>query len=417
MVTVPASLLDPELRPVWESVRRRLERSGIDNRGRIRLPALSARSRHVLTSLTGRPVSSTLALDALESGLARLGVAADLAEALSRLGEPVSQEPARRRAARAEAEAARREARRRVGHWPEEWAPRWIEETIRAGLLAGMGPDESAQLVETVRRLLDALPGSGDPPVSRVDLAARVAGSAHALDAGSRLTTATARALHHMFPDPEADPWEQAGIQPDLVSGAALTWGLRARPGTELAPLLSAGADLAIPLHVSQFTLRRHRLQPPAGTDVLVVENPRLVEAAAQRRVGHPVVATNGQPSGAVWLLLDQLQEGGAGLRYHGDFDPAGLAIAARMYARRITPWRMDADEYRRAVEASAVALPASQHPSGPTPWEPALQEEFNRRRRVVHQELLLDRILGKGGDGRGRPSSEEGDPFQARPR
>ncbi|HZD04038.1 MAG TPA: TIGR02679 domain-containing protein, partial [Longimicrobiales bacterium] len=116
-MTVPESLTDPELRPVWEMVRRRLERSGVGNRGRVRLPDLSARCRHVLSALTGRRLSSTLDLGLLEAGLVRLGVGADLEEALGHLGEPVSREPARRRAARAEAEAARRHARRLVEQW------------------------------------------------------------------------------------------------------------------------------------------------------------------------------------------------------------------------------------------------------------------------------------------------------------
>src|SRR5690606_26829330 len=141
--------------------------------------------------------------------------------------------------------------------------------------------------------------------------------------------------------------------------------------------------------HLSQFVLRRHRLQPAARTDVLVVENPRVVEAAAQRRVGRPVVATNGQPSGAVRLLLDQLQEGGATLWYHGDFDPTGLAICARMHERGIRPWKMDTIDYMDALEAADVGLPTADRPAGPTPWEPDLQTEFNLQGVVVHEERV----------------------------
>lgn len=395
-MTVPESLAGAELRGVWEAVRGRLERTGVDNRGRLRLPPLSARARHVLQSVTERPVTSTVDLDALESGLVRLGVGSDLIDALGRLGEPVSLEPALRRAARAEATAARLHARHLVARWPEEWAPQWIEETIRAGLLAGMGQADSAEFMATIRRVLDALPASDDPAVSRVDLAARVAGSAHALDDGTRLAAAVTRAFGHLTPSSAGgDPWEEAGIHPDLVSGAALTWGLTSRPGIGLALLLETAAGLGFPLHLSQLALRAHPLQVAAGSDVLVVENPRVVEAAAQRRHGIGVVATNGQPSGAVRLLLDQLQESGAALRYHGDFDPTGLAICARMAERGIHPWRMDRADYREAVLSAELELPTADRPAGPTPWDPDLQTEFNRRRRVVHEERLLDRILG----------------------
>lgn len=401
-MTVPASLVDPELGQVWEAVRSRLERTGLDNRGRMRLPALSPRSRHVLESVAGRRLAATIPLDALESGLIRLGVGSDLPDALTALGAPVSLTPGLRRAARAEAAAGRRHARSLVAEWPDEWATEWLEGVIRAGALAGMGPDEASEFVTTVQRLLEKLPATGEPSVSRVDLAARVAGSAHALDEGTRLAAAFGRALRHLHPDTaDRDVWEQAGVQADLVSGAALTWGLAARPGTALASLLAGAAELGVPLHLSQFMLRRHPLQPVPETDVLVVENPRVVEAAAQRRHPGAVIAGNGHPSGTVRLLLDQLVAGGATLRYHGDFDPTGLAICERMHTNGLQPFRMGSADYLAAVESAEASLPLADGPAGPTPWDPDLRAEFNRHRRIVHEELLLDQILIRGLDSR----------------
>lgn len=395
MVTVPVSLADPELRPVWEAVRSRLERTGVDNRGRLRLPPLSPRARHVLDSVAGRRLAATIPLDALEAGLVRLGVGVDLADALAQLGTPVSPAPALRRAARAEAAAGRRLARRVVGEWPEAWASDWLEGVIRAGVLAGMGPDEAAELVTMVRRLLEELPANGEPSVSRVDLAARVAGSAHALDEGTRLAAAFGRALRHLHPDaPDRNLWEHAGVQVDLVSGAALTWGLAARGGTALAPLLAGAVELGVPIHLTQFMLRRHPLQPASGSAVLVVENPRVVEAAAERRHPGAVVAGNGHPSGAVRTLLEQLMEGGAALLYHGDFDPTGLAICGRMHQNGLEPFRMGAADYLAAMESAEAPLPKANRPARPTPWDPDLQAAFNRHRRIVHEELLLDDIL-----------------------
>src|SRR6185295_7283748 len=62
------------------------------------------------------------------------------------------------------------------------------------------------------------------------------------------------------------------------------------------------------------------------------------------------VLATNGQPSSAVLLLLDQLLESGAALRYHGDFDTPGLAICERLTHRGVIPWRMTARDYCDAL-------------------------------------------------------------------
>lgn len=56
---------------------------------------------------------------------------------------------------------------------------------------------------------------------------------------------------------------------------------------------------------------------------VWACENP-IVLASAADELGPecpPPVCVNGQPSAAVWRLLDQLVADGAELMYHGDFD------------------------------------------------------------------------------------------------
>ena len=121
------------------------------------------------------------------------------------------------------------------------------------------------------------------------------------------------------------------------------------------------------------------------------------MEAAAQRRIDQTVVAANGNPSGAVQLLVEQLLAAGAPLRYHGDFDTAGLALCARMAALGVEPWRMTARDYLAAVELArvdGVDLPIDDAPVPPTPWDLALAAHFERHRRVVHEERLLPHLL-----------------------
>src|SRR6185437_4418194 len=60
------------------------------------------------------------------------------------------------------------------------------------------------------------------------------------------------------------------------------------------------------------------RLDVLVVEDDLAFENPRIVEAAAQRHASTPVISTNGNPSSTVLLLLSQLLASGAELRYHG---------------------------------------------------------------------------------------------------
>lgn len=403
------SLEAPELRELWLAVRSRLERTGPDNRGRLRLPPLTSRGRLLLAALVGSPLSpgspaattaTTVDLGALERSLAALGVGATLPDALSALGYPVSAEAARRRAARRAGQEAREAVRAEVATWPEPWAVRWIDEVIRAGVLAGSETPDALDLVRTTRTVLDRIDTEGRRTggIARVDLAAEVLGSSHALDRGTKAEAMVTRALRHRFPGSDArDAWDRAGIQMDLVSAPALSWGLRAAPSSPMARFLDEAVRLGIPVHLSQLALRAQPIAVATGTDVLVVENPRIVEAAAQRRTPFPVVALNGNPSGAALLLVDQLLSSGGALRYHGDFDAAGLRICARMHDLGLVPFEMDRAAYLAAVDdarSRGAPLPADPHPAPPTPWDPALQAAFDACRRIVHEERLLATLL-----------------------
>lgn len=396
---VPASLLEADLAPLWQLVATRLEQRGEDWRGSARRPRLSSRGVQLLGSLLGRRPGSMIDLGELEAALVARGAGDDLAGALERLGHPVSTEPARRRAERARAAAAKRAARDVAEGWPEAWATDWVDEIVAAGVLRRLEPDEAAALVHDVRRVLDELNAlaTGDP-ISRTDLAATVLGSSHALDTGSRREVAVTRALARRHGSGDARAlWESAGAHTDLVSAPALCWALPVLSHSPVSSMATSATDAGLPLHLSQMALRAHPVQVRRATRILVVENPRVVEAAAQRRTPLPLVCTNGNPSHTVTLLIDQLLACSAELHYHGDFDAAGLAIAQRMQARGVVPWRMTAEDYLAAVQAAerqGVELPLDERAAPDTPWDPRLSECFEQRRLVVHQERLLDELL-----------------------
>jgi uncharacterized protein (TIGR02679 family) len=246
--------------------------------------------------------------------------------------------------------------------------------------------------------VLDHLDEAQAAPMSRVDLAAKVLGSSHALDTGTREEAAVARALVYMLgPAEHRDLWAQAGVHLDLTSVPVLTWGLPLTDESGLACMTTEAAHAGIPLHLSRFALERYPVKVKPGSRILAVENPRIVEAAAQRRTDVSVVCTNGNPGSAVLLLLGQLRNERADLRYHGDFDAAGLAICERMMRFGLTPWRMDATDYQAALaiaDTRGEALTKEKRAPGPTPWDPALQQLFERERRIVHEERLLPSLL-----------------------
>ena len=397
-MTAAASLRLRELDPLWARVRVRLEARGSGCRGRVLVPELSSSGKLALKSLLGRPIGKTVDLARLEPGLSRLGIGSDLALALSSLGHDVSGETARRRANRAERKEVRNTARGIACEWPELWARKWIDEVIGAGILRGFDRERTRGLLGQVRAVVDYLEQDRPAPISRADLAARVLGSAHALDNGTRVEAAVARAIaFKLGPAGRRDLWAQAGVHFDLTSVPALTWRLPLTDRCGLSNVAASALDAGIPLHLSRFALEAHPVDVARGSRILVVENPRIAEAAAQRQVATPIVSTNGSPSSTVLLLLTQLLKAGAHLRYHGDFDTAGLAICERMMRLGLAPWRMSTVDYRAALavaDAEGAMLPLEIYAPGVTPWDPRLQEDFGEERRIVHEERLLPGLL-----------------------
>lgn len=387
--------------PLWSAVQVRLERQGLDNRGRVTVPELGSLGRLTLKNLLDRrqPVRR-LDLHELEAALASLGVGDTLPAALETLGFAVSSEPARRRAERSQASDARDAARQEAGTWAVPWSGEWIDSIVRSGRLRGLTEPEAVDLVRDTRRVLEAIAqrgASAAAPLSRVDLAAQVLGDAHRLDAGRALHHAVTRALSLHYPavDEDARGWEAAGVHHDLTSGPVLTWALPALGG--LTTMVEAATSAGVPVHLSRLALLEHPVHAPPGTEVLVVENPRLAEAAAQQRLDRPVVSAGGSPSGAVQLLVRQLLDAGAKVSYHGDFDTPGLLLCARMTALGVTPWRMTAKDYLAAVaeaDVQGIALPQELNSPPPTPWDPDLHTAFARELRVIHEERLLPGIL-----------------------
>ena len=393
------SLGSPDLVPVFETIRSRLERVGEQRRGRVRLPEdVSSRAVSLLEVLVDGKVRRTVDLEVLERKLIDLGVGHDLVSALAALGYPVSEEPARRRAARRAAFDARSAARAEVERWETDWGREWIDSITARGLLSGLDASAAVALVSGTREILARIDASDGPDrPSRVDLAADLLGDSHALDWTTRHSQAVTRALSIRFGGEGRDAWERAGVNLDRVSAPALTWGLTSAAPGGLSRLLLEANDLGTPLHLSLLALRRHPVVVKPGSDVLVTENPRMVEAACDRRTSYPVIALNGNPSSAALLLIDQLLRSGASLRYHGDFDAAGLQICARMHRLGLMPWRMDCRAYCDALaEAQSLGarLPTDGHRSPPTPWNPALQEAFDRYRLIVHEERLIPSLV-----------------------
>lgn len=393
----------PGLARVWSLVADRLEREGLQASGRVTATDLTRHEQRLLSDLVGRSVlrdRAQLDLAALDTRLrTRAGIG--LVEAAeSVLRRTLTDRPA----ARAAAAARRDEPRVAYQDWmadhPDFAEPRlddWLGGLHRDGVLTRdrdpVGLVRSALEVLWARR--GSLRGEPEAPIARTQLAAELLGDAHALDDDRRLAAVVLRAGRALQVSEGAstlrEEWERLGVVTDRVSTTCLTLGLAAaEPATPVGARLQPYREQHAILHLTWRDLDEG-CQFASGQTVLVSENPRVVEAAAELEVrGAAFVSTGGRPSLLTLEVLARLRSAQARLLYHGDFDWPGLAIANDLVRRvGVEPWRMSADDY--------LALPARLPLGGSrveASWDGELSAAMDHRGLAVHEEAALPGLL-----------------------
>jgi hypothetical protein len=286
------------------------------------------------------------------------------------------------------------------------------------------------------------LPARG-VPLAR--LAAEVLGDSHALDAGQAVATLVLRSCAaDTLLDPDErirDQWVRLGITVNELARPVLILNLRASgdsPGAAISRAAASGGAFspgtssqttgaaspqttgaacpqaaapqatstqlscrtpggaAEPVHLSLRTLLR---DPPAwdvqGRDVFVCENPAIVAIAADALGAScaPLICTDGMPAAAQRTLLAQLARHGARLRYHGDFDWAGLAVGNFvMRTFNATPWRFRAEDYLAACPDRGSTLNVAGRVEAA--WDAGLSAAMAQRLIVVHEEAVVESLL-----------------------
>ena len=392
-------------------VRDRLE-AGRPLTGVVTLAGATIEQRRAVERLTGRPPRSgqslTVSLPEVDRVLRESGAAlGGLAEAVVLLTGPVRD--------------LGREQLDMASAWAAAFAPLdlavagrtelaawrgWLDAT---GVVRRLAPSSVAalELLDQVAAVLRQLPSRGIP-IGR--LAAECCGDAHALDEGraaGTLALSAARALAglplaaEVGADARRAAWTAVGVHLDELSSLVLCLGLPSDTRTALGKVLAAQREAGQPTVLTLRQLRGHDAALSAGA-VRVCENPVVIAAAADELGSRcpPLVCVGGQPSAAVWRLLDLLGAGGATFHYHGDFDWGGIRIASAVRQRagleRWRPWRFGRDAYEAAV---ALAGPASRLPRlagepALTPWDPGLADAMTDHGVRVEEELSLDALL-----------------------
>ncbi|GLX97652.1 TIGR02679 family protein [Herbidospora sp. NBRC 101105] len=397
-------LSDPCLDPLWAAVRRKLERQRLAIEGVVTVTLDDSGAAHLSGLLSRRitPGRVRVALDVLDEALRRSAAAHGLLTVVAEItGRALVDRTAVRERARESWSEVFSLIDERVARPP--WGAAYVAGLRRSGLLTRVGVAASLHAIGQAAPILDDLfaDGAGDRQWERAELAARHLGDAHGLDDGRLVASLVLRALAAAqgSPPPETaadrrDLWHGAGVIADQLSGTVLVWGLRPPGLDRWSAMMRERADLGLATHLTVHELLRADVRyHPAGGPVFACENPQVLQAAIRTPAEHPLMCLYGNPAAAGLLLLRRLAGQRVNVRYHGDFDWPGLAIARRIIGLGAEPWRMSADDYESAVPADDRATTLHGRPVA-TPWDPRLETVMRDRGVAVHEEAVLESLL-----------------------
>lgn len=399
----------PEYRRLLRAARRSLERTGGDLTGSVSLADPDDAERKAIIGITGqyRPGGTarlTVRLADLDRAV-REAVGGGLAELLTELGGPLRDRPAELAARVGARENIVRSA---INAFDEQWYREWLEAVERDGTLTRLvNAGEQARVGEAVR-VLAYLAARGGAPVLLPELAAAVTGDTKALNHGTVLSTLVLRALvlragsgrfgqggpgGGLPPlntaEARRELWDASGVVVDDLASRVLVLNLPAA-GDGLGEWLTGAARRGVPFYVTLQQLTAMPVRVPVPV-VHVCENPAVLRRAAADlgAAAGALLCTEGRPSTAFHQLAAAVD---GELRYHGDFDWPGIAIASSVMSRHgAAPWRMGAADYLAAARSEAVALAGTPRP---TPWDPALADAMTATGKVVYEESVADTLI-----------------------
>lgn len=392
------------------AARKSLERTGGQLAGRISVAAPDDAERKAIIGITGvrQPAGTkrlTVSLADLDAALLR-ATGSGLAEVLTEVAGPLRDRPAEAAslaAARADLIAM---AEASPLHASCAWYRSWLAELVSDGTVTRLahesGPGPAAGLGQAVR-VLEHLASqlAGAAPVALPALAASVTGSTKSLNHGTTLATLVLRGLALRFgvgrPASAAERrelWDLADVIVDDLASRVLVLNLTAE-GNGLPQWLTDAARYGTPFQVTLHQLVNHpmRVSHPV---IFVCENPAVLRRACAELGARcpPLVCTEGRPSTAFHRLARFAVGDGAELRYHGDFDWPGVAIAADVITRhQARPWLMSADDYLRGAAVNDRYQALTGDPVA-TPWDQELAGAMRATGRAVYEETVADQLL-----------------------
>ncbi|HEY2237264.1 MAG TPA: TIGR02679 family protein [Streptosporangiaceae bacterium] len=395
-----AYLSAESLLPMWSALRTRLERTGHAIRGTVTVE-LGDEGADRLGGLLGRPFPAGSAVvkladldTALRASSAQRGLVAVVAELT---GGSLRDRPAERDAAHARREQLWAELDRLLvadGLSDQDWTRPWTEWLHRGGVLTRLPADEAGPTLAAATRTLARTLDGGHASVGLAELASAVTGDAHGLDDSTPAAAVILRALAFALDTPPAASaaerrllWQRVGVSTDEISGTVITYGLRPPGIDRWAAMMRERADLGLITHLTVQELQRASDLTRSGVVVHVCENPQVLQRLAAAGVDRPLACTSGNPAAAGTMLLSRTV-----VRYHGDFDWPGIAIARRIIERDAQPWRFGRADYAEAVgHLRADRRLGLTGRVEATPWDRELSPAMAAANVAVHEEAIVD--------------------------
>ena len=405
--TGAARYAGPEYKRLLEAARRSLERTGGDLTRTVTVKSPDDRERRAIIGITGqyRPEGvSMLAVRLADLDQAvREAAGQSLARLLERLGPALKDRPAERQRLTDGREAAISSAEDSF-LTARNWFQAWLAELAADGTLTRLvNAGETAQLRQATRVLewIEQRIELKAAPAQLAELAATITGDTKSLNHGTVLATLVLRALAFRLgtgrpktTEERRDLWDRNGVIVDDLASRVLVLNLPAA-GDGLGEWLTSAKAYGTPFYVTLHQLVTMPVTVPRQL-VHACENPAVLRRAAAElgADARPLVCTEGQPSTAFHRLAGAITASGGRLRYHGDFDWPGVAIAASVIRRHnATPWRLSAADYLDAIREDADHVKLSGPPQ-PTPWDPALADAMAATARAVYEESVTDPLI-----------------------
>ena len=391
------------LAPLWVLLRKRLEQNGHAIRGSVAVE-LDDDGADRLSGLLGRPVSAGMVrvrladLDAsFRSNAAARGLVCVVADLT---GGPLRNLPADRDAVRAGRQllwASLDQVLAEHGLADAEWAGQWADWLRVSGTVTRLPSAKAVVVLSISVQVLARVLASDREPIGLAELASEVTGDAHGLDTGYTAAALVLRGIAFALDVAPAtsaaerrDLWQRVGVSTDEISGTVITWALRPPGADRWSGMMRERANLGLVTHLTVYELNRSFDLTRPGEIIHACENPQVLQGLAAAGVDRPVACLSGNPAAAGIALLAR-----STVRYHGDFDWPGIAIARRIFGLGAQPWRFGRSDYAAGVERlppdSRLGLTGR---TQATPWDENLRAAMTEADVAVHEEAIIDQLL-----------------------